>query len=44
MGVDETLAETVIRVSFGPATSAAEVDRFIAEWTRIAARMGLKAA
>ena len=44
MGVDETLAETVIRVSFGPATSAADVDRFIAEWTRIAARMGLKAA
>ena len=44
MGVDPALAECVIRVSFGPSTSEANVDRFIAEWRRIAMRAGMKAA
>jgi cysteine desulfurase len=44
MGVDPALAECAIRVSFGPSTSEADVDRFIAEWRRIATRAGLKAA
>ena len=44
MGIDPALAECVIRVSFGPSTSEADVDRFTAEWRRIAMRAGLKAA
>jgi cysteine desulfurase len=38
MGVPEDVARSVIRVSFGPATSAADVERFTAEWRRIAER------
>lgn len=38
MGWSEGAAGEVIRVSFGPGTSEADVDRFIAEWTRLAAR------
>ena len=44
MGLDPALAECAIRVSFGPATSEADIDRFTAEWRRIAARAGLRAA
>lgn len=44
MGVDPAQAECVIRVSFGPATSEADIDRFTAEWRRIATRAGLQAA
>jgi len=44
MGVAPALAECVIRVSFGPSTSEADIDRFIAEWRRIATRAGLQAA
>jgi cysteine desulfurase len=44
MGIEPALAECVIRVSFGPLTSEADVDRFIAEWRRIATRAGLQAA
>ena len=44
MGVDPSLAECVIRVSFGPSTSEADVERFIAEWRRIASRAASKAA
>jgi cysteine desulfurase len=44
MGVDASLASSFLRVSFGPATSAEEVDAFIAEWHRIAERRGARAA
>ena len=44
MGVEPSLAECVIRVSFGPSTSEADIDRFIAEWRRIASRAASKAA
>jgi cysteine desulfurase len=35
MGVPEEMASTVIRVSFGPSTSEADVVRFVTEWRRI---------
>ncbi|AMK23408.1 MULTISPECIES: cysteine desulfurase family protein [unclassified Sphingobium] len=38
MGWDEAQAGEVIRVSFGPATSEADIDRFIEAWTSMAAR------
>jgi cysteine desulfurase len=38
MGWDEAAAGEVVRVSFGPSTSEADVDRFIAAWTAMAAR------
>jgi cysteine desulfurase len=38
MGTDPETAGSVIRVSFGPATSTADIDRFTTEWRRIAAR------
>jgi cysteine desulfurase len=38
MGWDETAAREVIRVSFAPETSRAEVDRFLEVWQRLAAR------
>lgn len=38
MGLDEKTASEVIRVSFGRSTTAAEVDRFAALWTEMAAR------
>ena len=44
MGVDTALAECAIRVSFGPSTNQADVDRFIAEWRRIATRASSRAA
>jgi cysteine desulfurase len=44
MGIDPALAECVIRISFGPSTSETDIDRFVAEWRRIATRAGLKAA
>jgi cysteine desulfurase len=44
MGVEPSLAQCVIRVSFGPSTNEADVDRFIAEWRSIAKRAGLRAA
>jgi len=44
MGVEPALAECAIRVSFGPSTSEADVDRLAAEWRRIAIRAGLQAA
>lgn len=39
MGWDEKAAGEVIRVSFGPDTSAADIDRFVAAWTRIAQKV-----
>lgn len=38
MGMDEAAAREVIRVSFGPPTTEAEVDTLIAEWGKLAAR------
>ena len=38
MAVPEEIAGGFVRVSFGPDTSEAEVDRFLAEWRRIAER------
>ncbi|WP_332811608.1 cysteine desulfurase family protein [Sphingomonas sp.] len=38
MGWEEPALSEVIRVSFGPATDAADVDRFAALWARLAAR------
>ncbi|MEP6983250.1 MAG: aminotransferase class V-fold PLP-dependent enzyme [Sphingomicrobium sp.] len=44
MGVPEAVAGSVIRVSFGPATSEADVERLTAEWRRIASRAKAEAA
>lgn len=44
MGLAPDLAQSVIRVSFGPATSETEVERFLEEWRRIKARAGARAA
>ena len=44
MGLPAEIAGTVIRVSFGPQTCAADVDRFLAEWRRIARAAGARAA
>ncbi|MBH1999556.1 MAG: aminotransferase class V-fold PLP-dependent enzyme [Sphingomonadaceae bacterium] len=38
MGWDEASAGEVVRVSFGPQTGEADVDRFLAAWTAMAAR------
>ncbi|HVM37421.1 MAG TPA: aminotransferase class V-fold PLP-dependent enzyme, partial [Sphingomicrobium sp.] len=44
MGVPSEIASSTIRVSFGPDTDEAAIDRFLAEWRRIAARSGARAA
>lgn len=44
MNVPDDIASGFIRVSFGPTTSEADVDRFLGEWRRIAERAGMKAA
>jgi cysteine desulfurase len=44
MGVAPEVAGSVIRVSFGPDTSADDVDRFLAEWRRAAQSAGARAA
>ena len=44
MNVPDDIAGGFIRVSFGPWTSDADVDRFLGEWRRIAERAGAKAA
>lgn len=44
MGVPEEIAKSVIRVSFGPSTSAADVDRFLSEWRKIGNRAKAVAA
>jgi cysteine desulfurase len=38
MGIAPEIADATIRVSFGAATTAADIDAFLAEWTRIASR------
>lgn len=44
MGVPADIAASFLRISFGPQTSEADVDRFLAEWCRVAERNGAKAA
>jgi cysteine desulfurase len=44
MRVPPEIAGCVIRVSFGPDTTSDDVERFLAEWRRIAAKAGAKAA
>ena len=38
MGVAQDVAAGFLRISFGPSTSEADVDAFVAEWQRIASR------
>jgi cysteine desulfurase len=44
MGVPPEVASSVIRVSFGPSTSEADVDRFLIHWREIASRAKARAA
>jgi cysteine desulfurase len=44
MNVPAELASSFVRISFGPDTSNADVDRFIAEWRRIRDRASSRAA
>jgi cysteine desulfurase len=44
MGIPEDVAGTVIRVSFGPKTSEADIARFATEWRRIGSRAKAEAA
>jgi cysteine desulfurase len=44
MGVAPEIANGFLRISFGPGTSEGDVDRFLAEWRRIAARAPARAA
>ena len=44
MGVAEATAASVIRVSFGPSTSESDIERFLAEWRKIAAHAKAQAA
>jgi cysteine desulfurase len=44
MRVPPEIAQGFVRVSFGPRTSIADVDRFIAEWRRIKSRTRAEAA
>jgi cysteine desulfurase len=44
MGVPDDVASSFVRISFGPDTSQADVDRFVAEWQRIRDRASSRAA
>jgi cysteine desulfurase len=44
MNVPANIAGSFLRVSFGPSTSEQDVERFLEEWRRIAARTAVKAA
>jgi cysteine desulfurase len=44
MNVPQDLAGSFLRVSFGPSTTDADVDRFLGEWSRIAGRAKAAAA
>jgi cysteine desulfurase len=44
MGLDPEIAGSAIRVSFGPDTNSADVERFTAEWRRIMSRSKAEAA
>ena len=44
MGVDPDAASCAVRVSFGPSTSAADINRFFEEWRRMRRRGKAEAA
>jgi cysteine desulfurase len=44
MGVAAEVAAGVLRISFGPSTTEADVDAFLEEWRRIVSRSSAKAA
>jgi cysteine desulfurase len=44
MGLPAEVAGTAIRVSFGPSTSATDIERFAGEWRRIKGRAKAEAA
>lgn len=44
MGVRSDVAAGFLRISFGPETSEADIDRFLVEWSRIAERTAARAA
>lgn len=44
MAVPQDVAKGFVRVSFGPDTSKADIDRFLAEWRRISDRAAQRAA
>jgi cysteine desulfurase len=44
MKVPGAIADAFIRVSFGPDTREADIERFLEEWRRIAAKAPAKAA
>jgi cysteine desulfurase len=44
MQVDPAIASASLRISFGPSTSEADVEAFLAEWRRIAERAAQQAA
>ncbi len=44
MNVPEDIAASFVRVSFGPSTGEADIDRFLDEWGKIATRMKAQAA
>ena len=44
MGVPADIAASMIRVSFGPSTSEADIDRFLGEWRRLKNRAKAEAA
>jgi cysteine sulfinate desulfinase/cysteine desulfurase-like protein len=44
MGVPAEVAESAIRVSFGPSTNQAAAERFLSEWRKIAIRGKARAA
>lgn len=44
MNVPEDIAGSFLRISFGPRTEESDIDRFLAEWRRIADRTAARAA
>ena len=44
MCVPADVASGFLRISFGPQTSEADVERFLGEWRRIAERVAARAA
>jgi cysteine desulfurase len=44
MGVPAEIASSFIRVSFGPDTNEADVERFLSEWRRMSDRAASRAA